>query len=53
MKKYIIVPADKVEWVRFDQVFETEPESLRYSLKEYSHEEIIKILEGQEWTSHD
>ena len=79
-KTYVIVPADKVEWVRFDQVFETEPESLRYSLdgkfftlkyideqpdfcysitedliglKEYSHEEILEILEGPEWTSQD
>ena len=32
MKKYIIVPADKLELVRFDQVLETSPESLRYSL---------------------
>ncbi len=32
MKKYIIVPATKLEWVRFDQVLETEPDSLRYSL---------------------
>lgn len=31
-RKYIIVPADKLEWVRFDEVLETEPESLRYSL---------------------
>jgi len=80
MKKYIIVPSDKLEWVRFDKVFETEPESLRYSLdnkfftlkytgdqpkfcynitedliglEEYSHEEIIEILEGPEWTSQD
>jgi len=75
-RKYIIVPADKLEWVRFDEVLETEPESLRYSLdgkfftlkyvdeqpafcysitgdliglEEYSHEEIIEILEGPEW----
>lgn len=32
MKKYIIVPADKLELVRFDQVLQTSPESLRYSL---------------------
>tara|TARA_A100001201_G_scaffold86018_1_gene75910 strand:- start:221 stop:463 length:243 start_codon:yes stop_codon:yes gene_type:complete len=32
MKKYIIVPADKLEWVRFDQVLETSPGTLRYSL---------------------
>ena len=32
MKNYIIVPADKLNWVRFDQVLETSPESLRYSL---------------------
>lgn len=32
MKKYIIVPADNLELVRFDQVLQTSPESLRYSL---------------------
>ena len=32
MINYIIVPADKLAWVRFDQVLETSPESLRYSL---------------------
>ena len=80
MKKYIIVPADKLGWVRFDKVLETEPKSLRYSLdgkfftlkytgdqpkfcyditedliglEEYSHEEIIEILKGPEWTSQD
>ena len=80
MKKYIIVPADKLEWVRFDQVLETEPQSLRYSLdnkffilkytgdqpefcynitqdliglKEYSHEEILEILETPEWRTQD
>ena len=80
MKKYIIVPADKLEWVRFDQVLETSPESLRYSLdgkfftlkylgdqpdfcyditedlvglEEYSHEQILEILETSEWTNPD
>jgi len=80
MKKYIIVPADKLEWVHFDQVLETSPESLRYSLdrkfftlkyigeqpkfcyqitedliglEEYSHEEILQILEGPEWRPQD
>ncbi len=80
MKKYIIVPADKLEWVRFDQVLETSPESVRYSLdgkfftlkyfgdqpdfcysitkdliglEEYSHEQILKILETPEWRSQD
>lgn len=80
MKKYIIVPADKLEWVRFDEVLETEPQSLRYSLdrnfftlkytgdqpefcynitqdliglKEYSHEEILEILETPEWRAQD
>ena len=79
-RKYIIVPADKLEWVRFDQVLETEPQSLRYSLdgkfftlkyvdeqpdfcysitqdliglKEYSHEEILEILETSEWRTQD
>jgi hypothetical protein len=32
MKKYVIVSVDKLEWVRFDQVLQTDPESLRYSL---------------------
>ena len=80
MKKYIIVPADKLELVRFDQVLQTSPESLRYSLdgkfftlkylgdqpdfcynitedliglEEYTHKEILEILETSEWTSQD
>ena len=79
-KTYVIVPANKLDWVRFDQVFQTGPESLRYSLdnkffilkytgdqpefcynitgdliglQEYSHEEIIEILAGPEWSSLD
>ena len=80
MINYIIVPADKLAWVRFDQVLETSPESLRYSLdgkfftlkylgdqpdfcynitedliglEEYTHKEILEILETPEWTSQD
>ena len=80
MKKYIIVPADKLELVRFDQVLQTSPESLRYSLdgkffilkylgdqpdfcynitedlvglEEYSHEQILEILQTSEWRSQD
>lgn len=80
MINYIIVPADKLAWVRFDQVLETSPESLRYSLdgkfftlkylgdqpnfcynitedliglEEYTHKEILEILETPEWTSPD
>jgi len=80
MKKYVIVPADKIDWVRFDEVLETSPKSLRYSLdgdfftlkyigeqpefcyqitkdliglEEYSHEEILQILETSQWSSQD
>ena len=80
MKKYIIVPAEKLNWVRYDQVLETSPESLRYSLdkkfftlkylgdqpdfcyditedlvglEEYSHEQILEILQTSEWRSQD
>ena len=80
MISYIIVPADKLAWVRFDQVLETSPESLRYSLdgkfftlkylgdqpdfcynitedliglEEYTHKEILEILDTSEWTSQD
>lgn len=80
MKKYIIVPAEKLNWVRYDQVLQTSPESLRYSLdgkffilkylgdqpdfcynitedlvglEEYSHEQILEILQTSEWRSQD
>jgi len=80
MKKYVIVSVDKLEWVRFDQVLQTDPESLRYSLdgkffilkytgdqpefcynitgdliglEEYTHEQILEILQTSKWRNQD
>ncbi len=77
---YIIVPSKYLEHVLFNEVEQTSPDSLRYSLDgkcfllkyegdqpefvygitqdaigldEYTHQEIIKILDSSEWKSQD
>ena len=73
MRTYVIIDASEVANVDFDEVLETSPDTLRYSVDrtktfvkyegtqpffllgktEYSHEEILSILSGPEWTSED
>jgi len=70
-RKYVIINADEVDSVNFDQVDETSADTIRYSLDgtktfvkfdtdttpsfldgktQYSHSEILAILETDEWT---
>ena len=70
--KYVIINADEVDTVNFDQVQEISENTLRYSLDgsltfvkfngnttpsflegktQYSHSEILTILETDEWSN--
>jgi len=70
-RKYVIINADEVSSVNFDQVDETSANTVRYSLDgsktfvkfdsdttpsfldgktQYTHSEILAILETDEWT---
>jgi hypothetical protein len=73
MRKYVIINADEVNSVDFNQVLNTSANMLRWSLDdtktiikyegtqpffllgktEYTHEEILSILSGPEWTSEE
>jgi hypothetical protein len=70
-RKYVIINADEVDSVDFNQVDETSADTIRFSLDgsltfvkfdtdttpsfldgktQYSHSEILAILETDEWT---
>jgi hypothetical protein len=73
MRKYVIINAEEVSLVDFNQVLNTSANMLRWSLDdtktilkyegtqpffllgktEYTHEEILSILSGPEWTSDE
>ena len=68
MRTYIIVPSSALNLVDFSEVLETSRDTLRYSnqpdfvfeitndaigLTEYSHDEILEILKGDNWKIQD